>query len=92
MASNSTSQPVTRQVGKLTVFNIALPTKDQVVDITQRIKKPGVVEVVCDAHTHMRAWIVVRENPYFAVTDDSGQFRIEEIPPGSYRVTAWHEG
>jgi plastocyanin len=77
---------------KLTVFNIALPTKDQVVDITQRIKKPGVVEVVCDAHTHMRAWIVVRENPYFAVTDDSGQFRIDEIPPGRYRVTAWHEG
>jgi plastocyanin len=76
----------------LTVFNIALPTKDQVVDVTQRIKKPGVVEVVCDAHTHMRAWIVVRDNPYFAVSDDNGQFRIDEIPPGRYRVTAWHEG
>lgn len=77
---------------RLTVFNIALPTKDQVVDVSQRIKKPGVIEVVCDAHTHMRAWIVVRENPYFAVTDDNGQFRIDEIPPGRYRVTAWHEG
>ena len=75
-----------------TVFNIALPTKNQVVEITQRIKKPGVVEVVCDAHTHMRAWIVVRDNPYFAVSDDSGQFRIDEIPPGRYRVTAWHAG
>ena len=75
-----------------TVFNIALPMKDQAIDVTQRIKKPGVVEVVCDAHTHMRAWIVVRDNPYFAVTDDSGQFRIDEIPPGRYRVTAWHEG
>jgi plastocyanin len=77
---------------RLTVFNIALPTKDQSVDITQRFKKPGVVEVVCDAHTHMRAWIVVREHPYFAVSDDKGQFRIDEIPPGRYRVTAWHEG
>jgi plastocyanin len=77
---------------RLTVFNIALPTKDQVVEITQRIKKPGVVEVVCDAHTHMRAWIVVRDNPYFAVTDDHGHFRIDEIPPGRYRLTAWHEG
>jgi plastocyanin len=77
---------------RLTVFNIALPTKDQVIDVSQRIKKPGVVEVVCDAHTHMRAWIVVRDNPYFAVTDESGQFRIDEIPPGRYRVTAWHEG
>lgn len=77
---------------RVTVFNIALPTKDQVIDITQRIKKTGVVEVLCDAHTHMRAWIVVRDNPYFAVTGDSGQFRITEIPPGRYRVTAWHEG
>ena len=77
---------------RLTVFNIALPTKDQAVDVTQRIKKPGVVEVVCDAHTHMRAWIVVRDNPYFAVSDDNGQFRIDEIPPGRYRITAWHEG
>jgi plastocyanin len=77
---------------RLTVFNIALPTKDQIVDVTQRIKKPGVVEVVCDAHTHMRAWMVVRDNPYFAVSDDDGRFRIDDIPPGRYRVTAWHEG
>jgi plastocyanin len=77
---------------KVTVFNVALPNKDQVVDITQRIKKPGVIDVQCDAHTHMRAWIVVRDNPYFAVTDDEGRFRIGEIPPGRYRVVAWHEG
>jgi plastocyanin len=77
---------------RVTVFNVALPNKDQVVDITQRIKKPGVIDVQCDAHTHMRAWIVVRDTPYFAVTDDEGRFRIGEIPPGRYRVVAWHEG
>jgi plastocyanin len=77
---------------RLTVFNIALPNRDQVIDITRRIRKPGVVEVLCDAHTHMRAWIVVRDNPYFAVTDGAGQFRIPDVPPGRYRVAAWHEG
>jgi len=77
---------------KVTVFNVALPYRDQVVDITQRIKKAGVIDVQCDAHTHMRAWIVVRDNPYFAVTDDTGQFRIGEVPPGRYKVVAWHEG
>jgi len=77
---------------RVTVFNVALPNKDQLVDITQRIKKPGVIDVQCDAHTHMRAWIVVRDNPYFAVSDDEGRFRIGEIPPGRYRVVAWHEG
>jgi plastocyanin len=77
---------------RLTVFNVALPNRDQPVDITQRIKKVGVIEVLCDAHTHMRAWILVRDNPYFAVTGDTGQFRITEVPPGRYRVVAWHEG
>ncbi len=77
---------------RLTVFNIALPYRDQVVDITQRIKKVGVIEVQCDAHTHMRAWIVVRDNPYFAVSDDSGQFRIADVPAGRYKLVAWHEG
>lgn len=77
---------------KLTVFNVALPNRDQVIDITQRIKKVGVIDVQCDAHTHMRAWIVVRDNPYFAVTNDEGRFRITEVPPGRYKLTAWHEG
>jgi plastocyanin len=77
---------------RLTVFNVALPNKDQTVDISQRLRKTGVIDVQCDAHTHMRAWIVVRDNPYFAVTDDEGRFRIADIPPGRYKVVAWHEG
>jgi plastocyanin len=75
-----------------TVFNIALPIRDQVVDITARVKKAAVLEVLCDAHTHMRGWLVVRDNPYFGVTDASGRYRIDEVPPGRYRLTAWHEG
>jgi hypothetical protein len=49
------------------------------------------VEVLCDAHTHVRAWIVVRDNPH-VVSDDNGQFRTDEIPPGRHRVAARHEG
>jgi len=79
-------------MGKPTVFNLALPTKDQVIDITKRLGKPGVVRVLCDAHPHMSAWIVVHDSPYVAVTDDRGAFRIDGVPPGTYRVTMWHEG
>ena len=75
-----------------TVFNVALPNRDSAADVTKRIKKPGVLQVLCDAHTHMQGWIVVRDNPYFAVTDDEGRFRIADVPPGRYRVVAWHEG
>jgi len=79
-------------LGKPTVFNLALPNKDQMIDITKRLTKPGVVRVVCDAHPHMSAWLIVHDSPYYAVTDDKGAFRIDGIPPGSYKVTLWHEG
>jgi hypothetical protein len=76
---------------KATVFNLALPNQDQAIDISGRIRKPGVVDLRCDAHGHMRAWLVVRDHPYFAVTDENGNFKISDIPPGKYKVVAWHE-
>lgn len=75
-----------------TVFNLALPVKDQAVDIGRRLTKPGVVRVLCDAHPHMSAWMVVHDSPYIAVTDERGAFRIDQVPPGAYKVTMWHEG
>jgi hypothetical protein len=77
---------------RLTVFSLALSSQDRVVDGTQRIRKPGVIDVQCDAHAHMRARIVVRDSPYFQVTDGEGRFRIGGIPPGRYRVGAGHAG
>ena len=79
-------------LGRPTVFNLALPNKAQVVDITRRLTRPGVVRVICDAHTHMFAWVVVHDSPYVAITDARGQYRIEGVPPGTWRVTMWHEG
>ena len=73
-------------------FNIPLFSKGRVVDVTSRLKQPGVVKVVCDVHTHMFAWIVVHDSPYFAVTDEKGNFKIAGIPAGKYTVTMWHEG
>jgi plastocyanin len=79
-------------LGKPTVFNLALPNKDQMIDITKRLTKPGVVRVLCDAHPHMFGWLVVHDSPYVAVTDDQGAFRIDGVPPGTWKVTMWHEG
>ena len=79
-------------LGKPTVFNLALPNRDQMIEITKRLTRPGVIRVVCDAHPHMSAWLVVHDSPYYAVTDERGAFRIDGIPPGSYTITMWHEG
>ena len=53
---------------------------------------PGAVPVLCNVHPEMSAYIVVAPTPYFAETDNSGDYKIENVPDGSYKVTAWHEG
>jgi hypothetical protein len=52
---------------------------------------PGLVEVACDTHPWARAWILVFNQPYFAMTNANGAFAIDSVPPGRYRVTVWHE-
>jgi hypothetical protein len=78
--------------GKTTLFHVAIPGTGQEVDISRRLIKPGVVQIVSDAYPHMRAWMIVHDSPYITVTDEHGAFRIDEIPPGFYRVSLWHEG
>ena len=52
---------------------------------------PGVVKIVCEVHPWMSAYIVVSDHPYYAVTDVYGDYLINDIPPGSYRLKVWHE-
>lgn len=54
--------------------------------------KPGVVPVLCNVHPEMAGYVIVSPTPYFAETDDSGNYKIKDVPDGSYTVTAWHEG
>jgi len=57
-----------------------------------RFDRPGVVRVFCDIHSHMSAFVVVFNHPYFRVTDADGRFRIDQVPPGTYTVIGWYEG
>jgi plastocyanin len=53
--------------------------------------KPGRVDVFCSIHENMHCIILVLENPYFTSTDENGDFRIPNVPPGNYKLKAWHE-
>lgn len=57
-----------------------------------RFDRPGIVRVFCDIHSHMSAFILVFSHPFFDVTDGSGRYRIEDVPPGTYTLVAWNEG
>ena len=42
-------------------------------------------------HPWEKAYVSVFSHPFFAVSDTEGNYRIEGLPPGSYKLTAWHE-
>ena len=72
-----------------TLFNIALP---KFLKKKSRVfQKEGPVLLLCDVHREMSAYIMVLQNPFFALTNEEGDFTIKDVPPGSYTVKAWHE-
>ena len=57
-----------------------------------KFDNPGAIPLLCNVHPDMAGYIVVSPTPYFATTDKSGQYRIENVPDGSYTITFWNEG
>jgi hypothetical protein len=54
---------------------------------------PGLVHLRCNGgHVWMNAEMFVAPHPYYAVTDESGNFQFTDVPPGTYQIVAWHEG
>jgi plastocyanin len=53
--------------------------------------KPGRVDIFCSIHKNMSCVILVMENPWFATADKTGRYSIPDVPPGTYRIKAWHE-
>jgi len=76
-----------RQKGRK-IFNFGIPFQAKV---RKTLKQEGVVTLLCDVHPEMSAFIVVTQNPFFAKPDDKGNYAIENIPPGTYTLSAWHE-
>jgi hypothetical protein len=75
--------------GRQTPINVSLRTRREH-DLP--LVEAGVYEVTCETgHPGAIGWVVVPRHPYFAVTDDKGYFRLDDVPPGEYTVVAWHE-
>lgn len=72
--------------GRRTAFNLAMPDKDQRIDV--ELPRAGLVRVECDAHGWMLAHVYVADSPYYALTNPDGSFSIADVPPGSYTLVA----
>lgn len=66
------------------------------VSVDHTFTRPGTVITLCKLHLEMAAYVVVVDTPWFRTVElDAGSlqadFRLEGVPPGEYRLTAWHK-
>ena len=53
--------------------------------------EPEKVQVRCDVHGWMSAWIIAAEHAYYTITDEKGEYSLDGIPPGKYTLNFWQE-
>jgi len=58
---------------------------------SQQFRRAGLIKVYCHIHSHMNASIMVFDHPFFTIPRGDGTFTIDDVPPGTYKVSAWHE-
>ncbi len=73
-------------------YNLGTWPQGQTKDYTfsKCTKFPCVYAQLCRVHPEMEAYIVVLQNPFFAVTRKEGTYDIANVPPGTYQLAVWH--
>ena len=70
-------------------INLGMPTSMKIVKRLPRPEPP--FRIKCEVHNWESAWCGVFDHPFFAVTDEKGEYELKGLPPGKYTLTAWHE-
>jgi plastocyanin len=70
-------------------FNIGRRPTGEAVPI--KFDRAGIVQVFCDIHSYMSAYILVLDSPYYVQPDEHGNYSLENIPIGVYTLKVWHE-
>ena len=69
-------------------FDLGLYSRGRSRSVT--FEKLGVVRIQCHVHPRMEAFIVVKEHRLFSVTDKRGNYQLDDVPLGKYRLQLWH--
>ena len=83
-----------KEEGGRSLYNVAMspPEPGTVKEVRRPLNRgAGMYQFRCDAHDWMRGWIWILDNPYGVVSGENGTYTIDDIPPGTYKLTAWHE-
>jgi uncharacterized membrane protein/plastocyanin len=71
-------------------FNVAMPKKNQ--RLTKIFTKPELfLQAKCSVHPWMGAYVAVMDHPFYAISDEKGEFTLPKLAAGKYTVEAWHE-
>jgi plastocyanin len=60
-------------------------------NLKQKLEKPEAVKIACDIHPWMTSYVYVTDENRWAVSGTDGKFEIKDVPPGTYKLTIWHE-
>lgn len=60
-------------------------------ELLYKVEKAEAVKIACDIHPWMLGWLYVTDATHSAISGTDGAFTIEDVPPGSYNLTIWHE-
>lgn len=83
------SQVYQKKQGKI-LLNIPIPAEEISEGKVVFKKNYKIFQMICGMHEFMQTWGYRVQNPYYSKTPVSGNYKIDNIPPGEYKVNAWH--
>jgi len=72
-------------------INFTLPAGATLTQEFPQAERTPAAPVACSIHPWMNAWLVVRDNPYSAVSNQDGVLEIQNLPEGKWTIQFWHE-
>ncbi len=72
------------------LLNVPIPVNSTETHPFEFEKGKRIYQMICGMHEYMQTWGFAVDNPYYAITEDNGEFRIPDIPAGTYEVVIWH--
>lgn len=71
--------------------NVTVPKMEQWKMPAALVKEAPPIQYKCTIHGWMTGYVRIFDHPYYAITDDKGNFEIKNAPAGKFRIVYWHE-